>query len=59
MMNTDITSKSAHRLLQQLESDPQLQSTEDTTERIPKEYTVCRARIVSQQYECKIERIDY
>ena len=31
MMNTDITSKSAQRLLQQLESDPQLQSIEDTT----------------------------
>ncbi len=31
MMNTDITSKSAHKLLQQLESDPQLQSIEDTT----------------------------
>ena len=30
-MNTDITSKSAHKLLQQLESDPQLQSIEDTT----------------------------
>ena len=31
MMNTDITSKSAHKLLQQLENDPQLQSIEDTT----------------------------
>ncbi len=30
-MNTDITSKSAHNLLQQLESDPQLQFIEDTT----------------------------
>ena len=30
-MNTDITSKSAHKLLQQLENDPQLQSIEDTT----------------------------
>jgi hypothetical protein len=27
----DITSKSAHKLLQQLESDPQLQSVEDTS----------------------------
>jgi hypothetical protein len=33
MMNTNITSKSAHKLLQQLESDPQflVQSIEDTT----------------------------
>jgi hypothetical protein len=31
MMNMDITSKSAYKLLQQLESDPQLQSIEDTT----------------------------
>ena len=31
MMNTDITSKSVHKLLQQLESNPQLQSIEDTT----------------------------
>ena len=31
MMNMDITSKSAYKLLQQLESDPQLQSVEDTT----------------------------
>ncbi len=31
MMNTDITSKSAHKLLQQLENDPQLKSIEDTT----------------------------
>ena len=31
MMNTDITSKSAYKLLQQLENDPQLQSIEDTT----------------------------
>ena len=30
-MNMDITSKSAYKLLQQLESDPQLQSIEDTT----------------------------
>jgi hypothetical protein len=30
MMNMDITSKSAYKLLQQLESDPQLQSVEDT-----------------------------
>ena len=27
----DITSKSAYKLLHQLESDPQLQSVEDTT----------------------------
>ena len=31
MMNMDITSKSAYKLLHQLESDPQLQSVEDTT----------------------------
>ena len=31
MMSMDITSKSAHKLLQQLESDPQLQSVEDTS----------------------------
>ena len=31
MMNMDITSKSAYKLLQQLESDPQLQSVEDTS----------------------------
>jgi hypothetical protein len=31
MMHTDITSKSVHKLLQQLESNPQLQSIEDTT----------------------------
>jgi hypothetical protein len=31
MMNSDLTSKSAYKLLQQLESDPQLQSIEDTT----------------------------
>ena len=31
MMATDMTSKSAHKLLQQLESDPQLQSIENTT----------------------------
>ncbi len=31
MMNIDITSKSAYKLLQQLESDPQLQSVEDTS----------------------------
>ncbi len=31
MMNMDITSKSAYKLLQQLESDPQLQSIKDTT----------------------------
>jgi hypothetical protein len=33
MMNIDITSKSAYKLLHQLESDPQLQSVEveDTT----------------------------
>jgi len=31
MMNMDITSKYAHKLLQQLESDPQLQSVEDTS----------------------------
>jgi hypothetical protein len=31
MMNMDITSKSAYKLLQQLESDPQLQSIEGTT----------------------------
>ena len=30
-MNMDITSKSAYKLLQQLESDPQLQSVEDTS----------------------------
>ncbi len=30
-MNSDLTSKSVHKLLQQLESDPQLQSIEDTT----------------------------
>ena len=30
-MNMDITSKYAHKLLQQLESDPQLQSVEDTS----------------------------
>ncbi len=30
-MNMDITSKNAYKLLQQLESDPQLQSVEDTT----------------------------
>ncbi len=30
-MNMDITCKSAYKLLQQLESDPQLQSVEDTT----------------------------
>jgi hypothetical protein len=31
MINMDITSKSAYKILQQLESDPQLQSIEDTT----------------------------
>ena len=31
MMNSDITTKSAYKLLQQLESDPQLQSIEDTS----------------------------
>lgn len=31
MMHTDINSKSVHKLLQQLESNPQLQSIEDTT----------------------------
>ena len=31
MMNSDITTKSAYKLLQQLESDPQLQSVEDTS----------------------------
>jgi hypothetical protein len=31
MMNMDITSKYAYKLLQQLESDPQLQSVEDTS----------------------------
>ncbi len=31
MMNMDITSKSAYKLLQQLESDPQLQSVEDAS----------------------------
>jgi hypothetical protein len=31
MMNADITTKSAYKLLQQLESDPQLQSTSSTT----------------------------
>jgi hypothetical protein len=31
MMNMDLTSKSAYKILQQLESDPQLQSVEDTT----------------------------
>ena len=31
MMNADITTKSAYKLLQQLESDPQLQSIEDTS----------------------------
>ncbi len=31
MMNSDITAKSAYKLLQQLESDPQLQSIEDTS----------------------------
>jgi hypothetical protein len=31
MMNMDLTSKSAYKLLHQLESDPQLQSVEDTT----------------------------
>ena len=30
-MNSDITTKSAYKLLQQLESDPQLQSVEDTS----------------------------
>ena len=30
-MNMDITSKSAYKLLQQLESDPQLQSVEETS----------------------------
>jgi hypothetical protein len=30
MMNMDITSKSAYKLLQQLESDPKLQSVDDT-----------------------------
>ena len=30
-MNSDITAKSAYKLLQQLESDPQLQSIEDTS----------------------------
>ena len=30
-MNMDITSKSAYKLLQQLESDPQLQSVKDTS----------------------------
>ena len=30
-MNSDITTKSAYKLLQQLESDPQLQSIEDTS----------------------------
>ena len=29
MMNSDLTTKSVHKLLQQLESDPQLQSVED------------------------------
>ena len=31
MINMDLTSKSAYKILQQLESDPQLQSVEDTT----------------------------
>jgi hypothetical protein len=31
MMNMDMTSKSAYKLLQQLESDPQLQSVKDTS----------------------------
>ena len=31
MMNADITTKSVYKLLQQLESDPQLQSIEDTS----------------------------
>jgi len=31
MINSDITAKSAYKLLQQLESDPQLQSIEDTS----------------------------
>jgi hypothetical protein len=31
MMNMDITSKSAYKLQQQLESDPQLQSVEDNS----------------------------
>ncbi len=31
MMNMDIISKSAYKLLQHLESDPQLQSVEDTS----------------------------
>ena len=30
-MNSDLTTKSVHKLLQQLESDPQLQSVEDTS----------------------------
>ncbi len=40
MMNTDITSKSAHKLLQQLENDPQLQSIEDTTILSDEQYPV-------------------
>ena len=28
-------------------------------ERVPKEYTVCKARAGSQQYECEVERINY
>jgi hypothetical protein len=31
MLNSDITSKTAYKLLQQLECDPQLQSIDDTT----------------------------
>ncbi len=37
-MNMDITSKSAYKLLQQLESDPQLQSVEDTSILNDKQY---------------------
>ncbi len=39
-MNMDITSKSAYTLLHQLESDPQLQSVEDTTILNDEQYTI-------------------
>jgi hypothetical protein len=40
MMNIDITSKSAYKLLQQLESDPQLQSVEDTSILNDEQYSI-------------------
>ena len=54
MMNMDLTSKSAYKILQQLESDPQLQSVEDTTILNDEQYPIAFESSITNELEAEL-----